>query len=179
MGIWKTIRQKKRKTSQTVPVKPGHRKGQTGLTEQTFVMVKPDGVQRGLVGEIIRRLESKGFKLAAMKFMLIDRNLAQKHYAEHADKGFFQELIAFITSGPVVAMVWEGEEAIASIRKLMGSTNPREAAPGTIRGDLAIATNFNLIHGSDSTAAAKREIKLFFDPREFCDYSRNLDSWIK
>lgn len=149
------------------------------MTEQTFVMVKPDGVQRGLIGDIVQRIERKGFSLKAMKLMLIDQKKAEQHYAEHAGKGFFQELIAFITSGPVVAMVWEGEEAIATIRKLMGSTNPREAAPGTIRGDLALATNFNLIHGSDSADAAQREIALFFETREICEYSKSLDVWIK
>jgi len=141
-------------------------------------MVKPDGVQRGLIGEIIQRIERKGFKLVAMKMMLIDRSLAERHYAEHTGKVFFQELIDFICSGPVVAMIWEGEEAITGIRKLMGSTNPREAAPGTIRGDLAIATNFNLIHGSDSITAAEREIGLFFAPGEICQYSRILDKWL-
>lgn len=149
------------------------------MTEQTFVMVKPDGVQRGLVGEIVRRIERKGFKLTAMKMIKISRDLAEKHYAEHMGKGFFSELIDFITSAPVVAMVWEGEEAVSAIRQLMGSTNPREAAPGTVRGDLALATNFNLIHGSDSTAAARRETELFFAPGELCDYDRGLDLWIK
>lgn len=149
------------------------------MTEQSFVMVKPDGVQRGLVGEIVRRIERKGFSLRAMKLMQINASNAEKHYAEHAGKGFFQDLIEFITSGPVVAMVWEGEEAIATIRKLMGSTNPREASPGTIRGDLALATNFNLIHGSDSPQAAQREIALFFDSDEVCEYSKSLDVWIK
>ncbi len=149
------------------------------MTEQSFVMVKPDGVERGLVGEIIQRIERKGYRLAAMKMMVISRKLAEKHYAEHVGKGFFQELIDFITSGPVVAMVWEGEEAVKTIRTLMGSTNPREAAPGTVRGDLAQATNFNLIHGSDSTEAARREIDLFFSPDELCEYSRSLDRWIQ
>ncbi|MGI6434066.1 MAG: nucleoside-diphosphate kinase [Syntrophomonadaceae bacterium] len=149
------------------------------MTEQSFVMIKPDGVKRGLIGEIVQRLERKGFRLVAMKLMLINRDKAANHYAEHADKSFFQDLIDFITSGPVVAMIWEGEGAIAVIRRLMGSTNPREAAPGTIRGDLALATNFNLIHGSDSVEAAKREIEIFFAASECCDYSRDLDAWKK
>jgi nucleoside-diphosphate kinase len=148
------------------------------LIEQTFVMVKPDAVQRGLVGEIIQRIERKGFKLAAMKMMRIERYLAEQHYAEHSGKPFFRELIDFICSGPVVAMVWEGEEAIASIRKLVGSTNPNDATPGTIRGDLAIVTAFNLIHGSDSLRAAEREIGLFFDHNEICQYARGMDSWL-
>ncbi|MEQ8176553.1 MAG: nucleoside-diphosphate kinase [Syntrophomonadaceae bacterium] len=130
--------------------------------EQTFVMVKPDGVQRKLVGEIISRLERKGFILRAAKMMQIDEELAGRHYAEHQGKPFFPGLVEFITSGPVVAMVWEGENAVAAVRKMMGATNPLDAAPGTIRGDLATAMSENLIHGSDSLEAAQREINLFF-----------------
>ncbi|MEN6389030.1 MAG: nucleoside-diphosphate kinase [Syntrophomonas sp.] len=130
--------------------------------EQTFVMVKPDGVQRKLVGEIISRLERKGFILRAAKMMQIDEELAGRHYAEHQGKPFFPGLVEFITSGPVVAMVWEGENAVAAVRKLMGATNPLDAAPGTIRGDLATVMSENLIHGSDSLEAAQREINLFF-----------------
>lgn len=130
--------------------------------EQTFVMVKPDGVQRKLVGEIISRLERKGFILRGAKMMQIDEELAGRHYAEHQGKPFFQGLVEFITSGPVVAMVWEGENAVAAVRKLMGATNPLDAAPGTIRGDLATVMSENLIHGSDSPEAAQREINLFF-----------------
>lgn len=131
--------------------------------EQTFVMVKPDGVQRKLVGEIISRLENKGFILRAAKIMQINKELAECHYAEHQGKPFFPGLVEFITSGPVMAMVWEGENAVAAVRKLMGATNPLDAAPGTIRGDLAMVMSENLIHGSDSLEAAQREIKLFFD----------------
>lgn len=130
--------------------------------EQTFVMVKPDGVQRKLVGEIISRLERKGFVMRAAKMMQIDQDLAGRHYAEHQGKSFFQDLVEFISSGPVVAMVWEGENAVAAVRKLMGATNPIDAAPGTIRGDLATVMSENLIHGSDSLEAAQREINLFF-----------------
>lgn len=130
--------------------------------EQTFVMVKPDGVQRKLVGEIISRLERKGFILRAAKMMQIDAELAGRHYAEHQGKPFFPGLVEFISSGPVVAMVWEGENAVAAVRKLMGATDPLEAAPGTIRGDLAAVMSENLIHGSDSPEAARREIGLFF-----------------
>ena len=146
--------------------------------ERTFVMVKPDGVQRGLVGEIIRRIESKGLKLCGMKMTIISREMAEKHYAEHNGKAFFEELIQFITSGPVVAMVWEGESVVAVVRKIMGSTNSQEASPGTIRGDLAASMSFNLIHGSDSDQAAKREIELFFDSEELWSYPRSLDQWI-
>lgn len=130
--------------------------------ESTFVMVKPDGVKRALVGEIIKRIERKGFTLRAMKMTQITTQLAQQHYAEHQGKPFFQGLVEFITSGPVVAMVWEGEKAVSAIRTLMGATDPHAAAPGTIRGDLATVMSENLIHGSDSLEAAEREIKLFF-----------------
>lgn len=130
--------------------------------EQTLVLVKPDGVQRKLVGEIISRLERKGFILRAAKMMQIDEELAGRHYAEHQGKPFFPGLVEFISSGPVVAMVWEGENAVAAVRKLMGATDPLEAAPGTIRGDLAAVMSENLIHGSDSPEAAQREIGLFF-----------------
>ena len=146
--------------------------------EQTFVMIKPDGVQRSLVGAIVSRMEGKGFQLKAMKLMIISRELARIHYAEHEDKGFFNDLVEFITSGPVVAMVWEGEGVIASMRLLMGQTNPAQAAPGTIRGDLAVKVDQNIIHGSDSPAAAQREIELFFSPAEILDYQRSLDKWI-
>ncbi len=146
--------------------------------EQTFVMVKPDGVQRSLVGEIIRRIESKGYKLKAIKFMVISEELAREHYVEHVDKAFFKDLLLFITSGPVVAMVWEGEGVIASMRLLMGKTNPAEAEPGTIRGDLAVKVDQNIIHGSDSPEAARREISLFFQDQEVLDYNRAIDKWI-
>ncbi len=146
--------------------------------EQTFVMVKPDGVQRCLVGEIIRRIENKGFILRAMKLMVIREELAREHYVEHVGKAFFNDLLAFITSGPVVAMVWEGEGVIASMRLLMGKTNPTEAEPGTIRGDLAVKVDQNIIHGSDSPQAAQREISLFFQDQEIMNYSRAVDKWI-
>ncbi|KUG05216.1 nucleoside diphosphate kinase [hydrocarbon metagenome] len=146
--------------------------------EQTFVMVKPDGVQRSLVGEIVGRLESKGFKLKAMKLMVIDEELAREHYVEHVGKAFFKDLVEFITSGPVVAMIWEGEGVIASMRLLMGQTNPAEAGPGTIRGDLAVKVDQNIIHGSDSRVSAQREIGLFFQEQEIIDYGRAIDKWI-
>ena len=134
--------------------------------QQTLVMVKPDGVKRALVGEIIRRIEQKGFRLAALKMLQLDRATAESHYAEHSARPFFGELVDFITSGPVVAMVWEGESVIPAIRTMMGKTNPLEADPGTIRGDFGNSINFNIIHGSDSEESALREINLFFKPSE-------------
>jgi nucleoside-diphosphate kinase len=130
--------------------------------EKTFVMVKPDGVRRGLVGEVIKRIESKGYTLAEMKLFTIDEDLAKRHYAEHTEKPFFGELVSFITSGPVVAMVVEGEEAVKGARQIMGATNPLEAVPGSIRGDLASVITENIVHGSDSAESATREIGLFF-----------------
>jgi nucleoside-diphosphate kinase len=130
--------------------------------DRTFVMVKPDGVRRGLVGEVIRRIEAKGYTLVEMKLFTIDRSLAEEHYGEHAKKPFFSELVDFITSGPVVAMVVQGADAIVSMRAIMGSTNPIEADPGSIRGDLASVITENIVHGSDSEENAAREIKLFF-----------------
>ncbi len=134
--------------------------------QQTLVMVKPDGVERALVGEIIRRIEQKGFRLAALKMLQLDRATAESHYAEHSARPFFAQLVDFITSGPVVAMVWEGQSVIPAIRTMMGKTNPLEAEPGTIRGDFGNNINFNIIHGSDSEESARREINLFFKPSE-------------
>ena len=134
--------------------------------ERTYIMVKPDGVRRGLTGEIINRIERKGFKIVAMKKMLIPRATAEIHYGEHRGKPFFEGLVDFITSGPVVAMVVEGPGAIAEMRRLMGATRPWEAAPGTIRADFATTVDENIIHGSDSPESAAREIGLFFKPEE-------------
>jgi len=131
-------------------------------TQSTFVMVKPDGVRRGLVGEVVTRLEHKGLQLEAMRLLTIDDELAARHYAEHTERPFFPDLVAFITSGPVVAMRWSGESAVVVARALMGDTNPVEAAPGTIRGDFAIEITENIVHGSDSPASAERELALFF-----------------
>jgi nucleoside-diphosphate kinase len=131
-------------------------------TQRTFVMVKPDGVNRRLVGEVIRRIEDKGYALAAMRLFTIDRELAERHYGEHAAKPFFGELVAFITSGPVVAMIVEGPDAVRGLRQIMGATNPLDAAPGSIRGDLATTITENIVHGSDSPESAIREIALFF-----------------
>ncbi|MBA3426694.1 MAG: nucleoside-diphosphate kinase [Rubrobacter sp.] len=130
--------------------------------EQTLVLVKGDGVKRRLIGEIIRRLENKGLDVRALKLMDVSRELAEEHYAEHREKPFFEELVEFITSTPVVAMTVEGEGAIQTVRNLMGATNPANAAPGTIRGDLALSMPDNLVHGSDSPESAERELGLFF-----------------
>ena len=150
------------------------------MTERTFVMVKPDGVQRGLIGEIITRLETRGLKLVGAKFLTIDRELAESHYAEHAEKPFFDDLVSFITSGPVMAMVWEGDDAIRQVRMMMGSTDPADADPGTIRGDFALDLGRNVIHGSDheDSGANQREISLFFDEGELVDYGRIDEQWL-
>lgn len=148
------------------------------VRERTFMMIKPDGVQRNLSGEIITRLQLKGFKLIGLKMMKISRELAEQHYQEHTGKPFFGELVEFITSGPVIAMVWEGKDVIAAMRKIMGDTDPLKALPGTIRGDMAVSINRNIIHGSDSTEAAKREIALFFNKTELVEYSRDIENWI-
>ena len=146
--------------------------------ERTLVLLKPDAVQRGLAGEIINRLERRGLKLAAMKMLLVTEELAHRHYADHVGKPFFEGLVKFITSSPIVAMVVEGENAVDVVRSTMGVTSPSDAAAGTIRGDLALTIGANLIHGSDSTESAKREIGLFFSPDEVIDYTRDVDSWI-
>ncbi len=132
--------------------------------ENTFIMVKPDGVARRLVGEVVGRLEAKGLTLEKMRMLTISEAMAGEHYAEHVERPFFGELISFITSGPVVAMEWSGESAISVCRTLMGATNPAEAAPGSIRGDLATVVTENIVHGSDSPASASRELALFFTP---------------
>ncbi|MET3682336.1 nucleoside-diphosphate kinase [Alkalibacillus flavidus] len=146
--------------------------------EQTFIMVKPDGVQRNLVGEIVSRFENKGFKLVSAKLMQVPTSLAEEHYGEHSDKPFFGELVDFITSGPVFAMVWEGENVIATARKMMGATNPAESDIGTIRGDYGVTVGKNVIHGSDSPESATREIGLFFPEGGLIDYSKDMDKWV-
>ncbi|HUC91574.1 MAG TPA: nucleoside-diphosphate kinase [Paenibacillus sp.] len=130
--------------------------------EQTFVMVKPDGVSRGLIGAVVSRFENKGLKLAAVKMMTIPSELAERHYGEHREKKFFGELVDFITSGPVFAMVWEGPQAVKNARLIIGATNPSEAVPGSIRGDYGLIVDSNIVHGSDSPESAQREIGLFF-----------------
>ncbi len=146
--------------------------------ERTLVLVKPDGVQRGLVGEVISRLERRGLKLAALKLMLVDDALARRHYAEHLERPFFPGLAAFITSSPLVAMVWEAVNAVSIVRQTMGETNPVNSPAGTIRGDLGIDIGRNLVHGSDGPESAEREISLFFAPGEILSYDRSLDPWI-
>lgn len=130
--------------------------------ESTFIMVKPDGVARGLIGEILSRLEGKSLQLEKVRRLVIDEELARRHYAEHVEKPFFADLLEFITSGPVVAMEWSGESAISVCRDLMGATDPKKAAPGTIRGDFGLAVTQNLVHGSDGPESAKRELEIFF-----------------
>ncbi len=146
--------------------------------ERTFVMVKPDGVHRGLVGEVIGRLERKGLKIVAMKMLWIGRDLAENHYAEHREKPFFSALVDYITSGPVVAMVVEGKDAIKVVRNLVGATNPAEASPGTIRGDFGMDVGRNVVHASDSPQSAKREISLFFTEDEIINYEKSGEEWI-
>jgi len=146
--------------------------------ERTLVIVKPDGVQRGLAGDIISRFERRGLRVAALKLMHISLELAQRHYAAHKGKPFYEPLLQYITSGPVVVMVLEGRDVIKTVRRTMGTTNPAQAAPGTIRADLALETGRNLVHGSDSPETAAYEIPLFFDDGEILSYSRDTDRWI-
>ena len=146
--------------------------------QKTLVLLKPDAVQRGLVGELVSRLERKGLKLVGMKLVKMDDALARQHYAEHVDKPFFKGLAEFITSGPLVAMAIEGEDAICMVRTLMGETNPANAAPGTVRGDYAVSIGLNLVHGSDSPESAQRELALFFKEDEILEYDRATDHWI-
>ncbi len=146
-------------------------------TERTFLAIKPDGVQRGLVGEILGRFESKGFKLVALKQLIPSKELAEKHYGIHKDRPFFKTLVGFITSGPVVAMVWEGEGVIKSARKMIGATKPVEAEPGTIRGDLAMDIGRNVIHGSDGPETAIFEIGLWFSSSELINWKPSDQMW--
>ena len=146
--------------------------------ERTLILVKPDGVQRCLAGEIISRLERRGLKIVGLKMLQMDRALAEKHYAVHKEKPFFNGLVNFITSGPIIAAVLEGEKAIESTRQTIGATDPKKAAPGTIRADLGIDMEHNLIHGSDSPENAQKEISLFFKPEELLNYTRDIDRWL-
>ena len=146
--------------------------------ERTFLAIKPDGVQRGLVGEIIRRFETKGFTLVGLKFLQVSRELAEQHYGVHRERPFFGSLVEFITSGPVVAMVWEGDGVIASARKIIGATNPLTAEPGTIRGDLGINIGRNLIHGSDAPETAQQEVALWFQDEELVNWQPELTPWL-
>ncbi len=146
--------------------------------DRTFVMVKPDGVQRGLVGEVITRFERRGFKLVALKLLQMDGGLAERHYEEHRGKPFFEELVRYITSGPVAAMVLEGKEVVTTVREMMGATQPTKAQPGTIRGTYGVDVGRNIVHGSDSATSAAREIGLFFTDGELIGYERALEPWI-
>jgi nucleoside-diphosphate kinase len=148
--------------------------------ERTFVMVKPDGVNRGLVGEVISRFEDRGLKLVGAKFTQIDEELAHEHYGEHEGEPFFDGLVEFITSDPVMAMVWEGQDATRQVRQMMGETDPAESAPGTIRGDFGLDLGRNVIHGSDNEdpGANEREIALFFDEAELVDWERVDETWL-
>ncbi len=146
--------------------------------QKSFIMVKPDGVQRGIVGEVVQRFENKGFKLVGAKLMNVSTELAETHYGEHKERPFFGELVDFITSGPVFAMVWEGENVISTSRLMIGETNPAEATPGSIRGDFAVTVGKNIIHGSDSPESAEKEINLFFNESELTSYEKQDNAWI-
>ena len=146
--------------------------------ERTLVLVKPDGVQRGLVGEVIRRIEAKGLRLVGCRVLQMTPELARQHYAPHEGKAFFAGLVKFITSGPIVAMAWEGAGAIGSVRAIMGATDPQKAVPGTLRGDLALDIGQNLVHGSDGPESAERELSLFFAPGDLVRYERAIDTWL-
>ena len=146
--------------------------------ERTLVLCKPDAVQRGRVGEVIARLERKGLKIVGLKLMRVDEDLANRHYAEHLEKAFYPNLRAFITSAPIVAMAIEGENVVEVVRRLVGATNPQEAAAGTIRGDYGLDLTMNLVHASDSLASAERELSLFFTPEELYDYELTMQVWM-
>jgi nucleoside-diphosphate kinase len=149
------------------------------VVERTFLAIKPDGVQRGLVGEIICRFEAKGFTLVGLKFMKVSPELAEQHYDVHREKPFFKGLVEFITSGPVVAMVWEGDGVVAAARKMIGSTNPLTAEPGTIRGDFGVDIGRNIIHGSDAAETAQQEVSLWFKEEELASWEPSLTPWIR
>jgi nucleoside-diphosphate kinase len=146
--------------------------------ERTLVLIKPDAVQRGLIGEVIARLERRGLRLVAARFMEVGRALAERHYAVHKGKPFYDGLIAYITSAPVMAMAWEGPNAIAAVRQTMGSTRPTEAAPGSIRHDFGLTVGRNLTHASDSPQTAEEELSLWFKPNELINWGRDQDRWI-
>ena len=149
-----------------------------GTLEKTFVLVKPDGVQRGLIGEVISRLERRGLRLVAARFQPVSRNMAERLYAVHQGKPFYAGLLDYIKSGPVMAMVWEGPNAIAAVRQTMGATRPIEAEPGSLRHDFSLEVGRNLTHASDSIDTARKEIDLWFSSEDLVDWSRDLDPWI-
>ncbi|MBA3856270.1 MAG: nucleoside-diphosphate kinase [Cyanobacteria bacterium PR.3.49] len=146
--------------------------------ERTFVAVKPDGVERILVGEVVGRFEKRGLKIVGMKFMKVTKEMAEQHYGEHKGKPFYDGLVSYITSGPIVAMALEGKNAVALARQTIGATKPQDAAPGTIRGDLAVEIGRNIVHGSDSPENGQREIGIFFKPEELVEWSGSLNKWI-
>ena len=146
--------------------------------ERSLVLVKPDGVQRGLIGEVVSRLERRGLKLVAAKFITVSQDLAQRHYAEHEGKPFYNGLIEYITSSPVMAMAWEGPDAVAAIRQTMGSTKPTEAAPGSLRHDFGLQIGRNLTHASDKPETGEREVKLWFKDDELVNWGREIDRWV-
>ena len=149
------------------------------MAERTFVMIKPDGVGRRLCGEVIARFEAKGLKLVGLKMQILSREQAERHYAEHVGKGFYESLLAFITSGPTIQMVWEGANAVAVCRKLLGATNCQNAEVGTVRGDFGLNTQNNVVHASDAPETAVREIDLYFEPAELCDYAMPDGHWLE
>jgi len=157
---------------------PTHTPLQEVNVERTLIIIKPDAVQRGLIGEIIARFERRGLRIVGMKLMQIDEALARRHYAVHEGKPFYEPLVAYITSGPVVVMALEGKDAIAVARRTMGATNPAEALPGTIRADFGIEIGRNLVHGSDGPETAAFELDLFFDENELLRYERAIDPWV-
>jgi nucleoside-diphosphate kinase len=146
--------------------------------ERTLVLIKPDAMQRGLATEILHRLERRGLRIAGLKLLQVDRGLAERHYGEHVGKPFYEGLVGYITSFPIIAAVFEGTGAVEAVRATMGKTNPREAAPGTIRGDFGLEIGRNLVHGSDSLESAAREVALFFKPDELLDVRRDVDPWV-
>jgi len=146
--------------------------------ERSLVLIKPDAMQRGLAGEVISRLEKKGLKIVAMEMLQMDKALAERHYAIHEGKAFFSDLVDFIISSPIIAIVFQGKNAVEIIRQAMGETDPAKARPGTIRGDLGVDIGHNLIHGSDSGENSSKEIALFFSPEKILDYDREIDKWI-
>jgi nucleoside-diphosphate kinase len=148
------------------------------MPERTLVLVKPDAMQRGLASEVLGRLERRGLKMVAARLLQIDEALAARHYAEHVGKPFYERLCSFITSGPVIAAIFEGEDAVALARQTIGATDPAKAAPGSIRGDFGINTGRNLVHGSDSPESAAREVALFFDEKDIVSWERSVEGWI-
>lgn len=148
------------------------------LVERTLILVKPDAMQRGLAGEIIGRLERRGLRLAGVRMLLVDTDLARRHYGEHEGKPFFDDLVEYITSSPLIAAVFEGTDAVAATRQTLGVTNPADASPGTIRGDLGLETGRNLAHASDSVDSAEREIAIFFENHPLPNWTRDIDRWV-